>query len=50
MGDLLGYLLLNLDFHINEDTPDGEKSLPFIADLLQHRKRSERNTEFIIGV
>ena len=25
MGDLLGYLLLNLDFHINEDTPDGEK-------------------------
>lgn len=25
MGDLLGYLLLNRDFHISEDTPDGEK-------------------------
>lgn len=25
MGDLLGYLLLNRDFHISEDTLDGEK-------------------------
>lgn len=25
IGNLLGYLLLNRDFHISEDTPDGEK-------------------------
>lgn len=26
MGNFLGYLLLNRDFHISEETPDGKKS------------------------